>query len=469
MRKLLLTSAAAIGATVALAGGAQAQPVKPVAPGTVVVHLNGYLQFEIAGFGSTFNTINSAGTTAYAVVPATGAIAKTTTGAGTYKLNTITTDGDVRIYPGFDAETENGIAYGAQVEIRTATSDANVGANKVTGTGSTAGVDSLYVKRAYGYVGTVPAGFIRIGQGDSAFTLLQSGVIEAFGDGAQFNTDGGVASLLPTAATPANFIYADTSNLYATDKVVYISPDIAGFSFSGGYEPNSDAIKEGYGSCVIATSTCADLSSSPVAGDIGKRRKNAVDAMLAYSIKSDDVLVKASGGVLYAAPVDYDGKPGALGTATHFGYDNLEVYQAGIQATFAGLTVGGNAKGGAVEDGYAFKPRGARNALTYIVGADYTMGPLVIGGSYWNAQTSGTFVPGLTADTSSSGATPKVGVARTLSEYGAAAGGNLVISKNLSLFVQYLYGHRKQIGNTALNLRGNSQVQAIGAGGTFKW
>ena len=481
MRKILLASAAAIGATIALTGGAAAQPVKPVAPGTVVVHLNGYLQFDITGFGSTFNKVTSPGTTGVTItgVNAAGGVTgtKATIGAGTYKLNDITTNGDARIYPGFDAETMNGIAYGAQIELRTTTSDANNGSGRVTGTGGAAGTTGIQLRRAYGYIGTIPGGFIRFGQGDGAFTLLQSGVIEAFGDGAQWNIDGGEASLLPTNATPGNLIYADQANLYSTDKVVYISPSIAGFSFAGSYEPNSNGFKEGYGACASAASentagtatTCADESSSPLTGDIGKRRKNVVDAMLQYTIKTNDVLIKASGGVLYGAPINYDGKPTAFGTATHFGYDNLEVYQAGAQATFAGVTVGGNVKGGAVEDGYVFKPRGARDALSYIIGADYAVGPMVVGGSYFNTQSAGAFVPGLAA-TSAVGAEPKgTTVARTLSEYGAAAGANLVISKNLSLFVQYLYGHRKQFGNAALNLHGNAQVQAIGAGGTFKW
>ncbi len=481
MRKILLASAAAVGATIALTGGAQAQPVKPVAPGTVVVHLNGYLQFDITGFGSTFNKVTSPGTTTYAAgltaAGTPGIIVAKGVGAGTYKLNDITTNGDARIYPGFDAETLNGIAYGAQVELRTTASDANNGSGRVTGTGGVAGTTGIQVRRAYGYIGSIPGGFVRFGQGDGAFTLLQSGVIEAFGDGAQWNIDGGEASLLPTNATPGNLIYADQANLYSTDKVVYISPSIAGFSFAGSYEPNSNGLKEGYGACASAASlnaagnstTCADQSTSPLPGDIGKRRKNVVDAMLQYTVKTDGVLFTASGGVLYGAPINYDGPPTAVGTATHVGYDNLEVYQAGAQATFAGLSVGGNVKAGAVEDGYVFKPRGARDALSYIIGADYTMGPLVIGGSYFNTQSAGAFVPGATITSTTSGPIAKTGIARTLSEYGAAAGANLVISKNLSLFVQYLYGHRKQIGNAALNLHGNAQVQAIGAGGTFKW
>ena len=69
MRNLLLATAATMGALLATTGAALAQPVKQVAPGTVAVHLNGYLQFSIADVGSSGNTV------------------------GGEKLNPITTDG----------------------------------------------------------------------------------------------------------------------------------------------------------------------------------------------------------------------------------------------------------------------------------------------------------------------------------------------------------------------------------------
>ena len=47
MRNLLLASVASMGALLAATSGAMAQPVKPVAAGTVVVHLNGYLQLDV--------------------------------------------------------------------------------------------------------------------------------------------------------------------------------------------------------------------------------------------------------------------------------------------------------------------------------------------------------------------------------------------------------------------------------------
>jgi hypothetical protein len=472
MRKLLLASAATIGATLAMSGGAKAQPVKPVAPGTLVAHVNGYIQFEFAAFGTTDNT--------------------STTTAGTFKLNPITTNGDVRIYPGFDGQLVDGLEYGAQIELRTAKSDAAQGANQTTGASSNAvqGLDGLYVKRAYGYLGTDASGFVRLGQTDSVFSLDQSGVVEAFGDGAQFNTDGGVGSLLPTDAAVTgsnNFIYADTSNLYATDKIVYISPAVAGLSAGIGYEPNSNGIKEGYGNCATASSasttpsgTCADLSSSPDAGDIGKRRKNTIDAALLYTLKANGFVTKASAAVLYGAPISYDGpKVTTAGSALVHGYDSLEVYEIGAQTTFAGLTVGANIKGGQVEDGYAFKPKGARDAFAYIIGASYVMGPFVLGGSFFDSQTAGAYVPGATYTVG----TKKYALGKTLNEYGLAVGGNFVLSPHLSLFAQYMYDHRHQIGNAGLDVsnsstaastaaetkKGTSEANVLAAGATFKW
>jgi hypothetical protein len=455
MRKLLLASAATFGATFAMSGGAMAQPAKPVEPGTIAVHLNGYIQFEIAGYGSSVNTIS---------VPNLNTTPAQVTTPGVYKLNPITTDGDFRLKPGFDAETLSGLAYGAAAEIRTTASDAAVGAGKVAGSGSSAGTEGLYVKRAYGYVGAVPTGFVRLGQTDSAFSLMQSGVVENFGDGAQFNTDGGESSLLPTDATPGNFVYADASNLYATDKLVYISPALAGFSLGAGYEPNSNGLKEGYGNNAAATDTSAALSASPVAGDIGKRRKNTIDGVVQYALKSGGVAYKASAGLLYGAPIAYSGA--APIAAAPRGYDNLEVYQIGGQVTFAGLTLGANIKGGQVEDSYSFKPKGTRDAFTYIVGASYVLGPYVLGASFYDGQSSGAYAPGSKT------------VARTLSEYGVAAGGNYVISPNASLFLQYEYGHKHQPGaayavsSTAGAYKvalGNLQAEAIAGGVTLNW
>ncbi len=250
MRKLLLATAAMTGGLLATAGGAQAQPAKPVAPGTVSVYINGYMQFEVAGYNSTFNKVRR---------PAN-------------KLNPVSTDGNFRLYPGFDAETMNGIAYGVHAETRITFSNAGKGVNS-NGTAARNGTGSLYFRRAYGYVGTPGAGFARFGQTDGAYTLLQSGVIEAFGDGAQWSAEGGPNQIFPSAAAPGQFIYADQGALYTTDKIVYLTPSFSGLSGSISYEPNSNGFQQGYANCSYAGSGCAALSSSSSSTDIGQPAK----------------------------------------------------------------------------------------------------------------------------------------------------------------------------------------------------
>ena len=149
MRKVLLATVASMSALVAAAGTASAQPVKPVAPATIVVHFNGFFQAGLDDVGSTYNNV-----------------------AGS-KISPVTTNGDLRLYPGFDAMTADGLGYGVQVELRDAFFSGGKGV--ATTSGST-GNGSLYVRRAYGYIGTPDYGYVRIGQTDGGFTLMQTGV-----------------------------------------------------------------------------------------------------------------------------------------------------------------------------------------------------------------------------------------------------------------------------------------------------
>ena len=442
MRKILLASVASMGALLA-AGGANAQPVKPVAPGTIAVHVNGYFQFGLDHVGSTYNNV------------------------GGNKLNPVTTNGEFRLYPGFDATTIGGIAYGAQVQLNTAFSDAGKGAGSASN--STGGTSNLYVRRAYGYIGTPDYGYVRYGQTDGAFTLLQTGVIEAFGDGSQFTSqDSASQYVVPSKARPGEFIYADQGALYTTDKVVLISPSFAEpylggkFSAMASYEPNSDGIKEGYATCSVASATCAALSSTGTFNStLATERQNTFDVAGQYALKAYGFNSKASVGFLDGNPIRYTGS--IAGANAAYNLDKLQVAQAGLQTTYNDLflggdavTLGANIKWGQTLDGYAPKPKGTRDALAYIVGGNYVIGPYVIGASFFDSQTAGNQYAG------------KKGEARTLSEYGAAVGGNYVIGKDLSLYAQYLYGHSHQPGNSNL-VNGNTQMQLVSLGGTFKW
>jgi hypothetical protein len=464
MRKLFLTTAASMGALLAVSGNAHAQPVKPVPAGTISVHLNGYFQFGLDDVGSTFN--NYGGT----------------------KLSPVSTNGSLRIYPGFDATTIGGISYGVYTDLR----DAFYSGGKGAATSSTStGNGSIYVRRAYGYIGTPNYGYVRFGQTDGAFSLLQSGVIEAFGDGTQYaSTDSPSAMVVPGNALPGQFIYADQGPLYTTDKVVLISPAVQepylGGKFSGmfSYEPNSDGLKEGYGSyCTVAGTTCAGVTSSTTfSSTLATERHNTFDFMGQYALKLGNFDSKISAGMIDGNPVRYTGAlvtstttSGVTTYAGNYGYrlKELQVYQVGAQTTYHGLftetdavTLGANIKWGQTLDAYAPAPVGARDALAYIISGNYVVGPYVLGASFFDSQTAGNYVPYVVS--SKTGKVTASTEARTLSEYGLAVGGNYVIGKDLSLYLQYLYAHRHQPGNSNLQ-HGNAQMQMVSLGGTFKW
>ncbi len=477
MRKLYFVIAASLSTLLSM-GAAQAQSLKPVTPGSINVHINGYLQIGLDDVNSSYNSVTSNGVSA--------------------KLSPLATNGDVRVYPGFDAETVEAVEYGAQVELRMSFTDPGKGAgNNATATG--AGTGNLYVRRAYGYVGEKPYGYIRLGQTDGAFSLLQDGVIESFGDGSQFSTTDTTLQVAPTKAAPGQFIYADQGALYTAVKLTLISPTIS-VPYLGGsanaalsFEPSGNGIKQGLANDSAANDLSNNLSSTNSWNTtVAKQRQDTFDAALQYALKAGGFNTKASIGVIEGAAIRYTGPlvtstslvtavgntPTVQKTYTgNYALDNLQVFEAGIQTTISNLifpadalSLGANVKFGQTLDGYAPKPIGARNALAYIVGVSYDRGPFVIGASVFDSQSAGNYVP--VRVNSATGAVSRQTEARTLSEYGIAIGGNYLVGKYLGLYWQYLYGHSHQPGNTNLTIvspSGNTQMQVATIGATLKW
>lgn len=425
MRKLLLATVATAAVSLAMTGGAKAQPVKAPAPGAVVVHLNGWLSFE----GVMLNN------------PNTGSGA----GFNATKYSSINTVGLFRLYPGFDATLANGMQFGVASEIRDTLAAPN-GAGVNGNSASPNGTVSLYVRRAYGYVGTKEAGYVRFGQTDSAFSLLTDGDIEGFGDGQQWNSDLGTAAV-GYYGKPNN-LFAISGALYTTSKVVYISPSFAGVNFAVGFEPNSNGIAEG---------TAGDLGgASSIAGSSNSRRRNTIDAMVGYTADVSGALVKVSAGYLDASPLGYTGPTGAVGTVgavlTNPNYKNMGIAQVGGQVTFAGLTLGANFKEGSVNDGYTFVKAGQRKDDDFLFSGAYTMGPVIIGASYFFNQSAGAHTAGST-------------IARTETNNGVAVGADYNFSPNFGLYAQYLYGQVHQPGATVAKSHSN----LLGVGASLHW
>jgi hypothetical protein len=480
MRKLLLASAAVLGASVGTMGIASAQttnlppaelgpvptqgivakngsvpgansnnnyqaPMLPPGianptPGSVVVRVNARVVFYTTASSSSLDTIKGTG--------------PSNTGAA--KVGPLATLGYMRLYFAMDGLATNGLRYGGSIEIRTlgagtAGSTANTGSS-----GSTNG-ETLYVRRAFGYIANPSAGILRFGQADGPFGIFDNGVttFQGFDDGG-WNGD------LPGAGYPGNagpqFPFLSQQGAeYGSSKLVYLSPQLYGFDFGLSWAPNNAGLQDG--NCGTASSGCYNLTSSAAAGNSdGTRFVNMYEAALRMQETFGPAGILAYGGYMGSGSVSYQG-PATVAGVTVPTYKGLSLGMGGVAVTVGPITFGGNVQGGSYNGAGALQPKGGVNALAWLGGIQYSAGPFTIGTSYFQFNSQGS--PSL------------VNIAQR-HEAGYAAGMTYGIAPGLSLWVSYIYGQRHQgdfnfntgtVG-TAYN---NVKAQSFGVGTIVKW
>lgn len=468
MRKLLLAGAAFVG-SVGVAAAQTAMPMAPTqgmqtqyntilagnnqnnsdgsplkdnanspTPGSVVIHINGRVNFYATAMGSSVNTY-----------PATGA-----------KLAPQQFLGYFRLYPGMDAMATNGLRYGGIVEIRQNFAGQNYGSTtaSLSGPGTAFGASpsgsscasTLYVRREAIYFGTNQLGIVRLGQDDGPFSQLDGGVttFQNFNDGAW---NGDVPSAIPGAAQPTFPFWSGVGNEYTITKAVYFSPTFAGFDVGVSYAPNNSTTNDG--ACGVASSGCANTSNGGTSTTFGggSRATNMFEIMGRYRASMGPVGIygiagySASGHTTDNAPV----------TASNAQYNGFSAGDVGLALTFAGVTVGGNALFGDYNGQVGLQPKGGASAVAWIAGAQYATGPLTMGVSYFNYQ--------------SQGAVAMVGKSQRYDD-GLAAGLTYSVAPGMVAYVSYLYGQVHQGGyNIATGTPGtayndlHSQVFSLGA------
>lgn len=488
MRKLLLASVAALGASMGVASVADAQTASP-APGTVTVRLNGRFRFFGAVMDQKNADNNASGTATGNVNVATGQ----GTATGTNKQANYAFGNYARLYPGFDGVAANGLKYGASLEIRQ---------DQVSGAGGGAfgGISQqnrarsgLYFRREWGYIGTDQLGTLRFGSTDQPSSLYMTGNFENFNDG---GLNGDAPALLSQNLT-VTWPFADVGNYYTTTKAIYLSPQLYGFDFGVSYEPGTGNVSVnsncGSGSpvgsnFVNATGTfvsaagaggqgvsgpgCDQLSSSPSNAESGRRR-NTVDALLRYRGTFGGFGIAATGGYIGGSHVlDNSGNPFTNNPLAPGGarpnFDGLSIGDFGVALTYGGLSVGGKYQFGRFNGQWSLVPKGLPNGEAFLVGASYTFGPVIVGAHYLNYLSAG--------DTGNAFA------GRLRREQGIAAGATYSLAPGLSLFASYLYNERKQPGydfvtgqgvsaaaprGVSFNNKVTSQLFAIGT--AFSW
>jgi Gram-negative porin len=380
--------------------GALANPT----PGTMVVHVNGKVQVD---FQAAWTSVDQRVATA----PAAGSLGAVlgNNGAGSVKLSPLAVDSFARIYMGADAMATNGLRYGAAFEIRQNFTGqiSNTGSSGASGYSS---LETLYVRRAFTYVAGEQWGIVRAGQADGLISIFDNGVTTF-----QFlptgNLNGGDATNFPQNASAAFVFMAQAGNEYDNAKLVYMSPQIAGFDFGIQYAPNTsngnglggsnnalNASITGTGTgtglgCTIANTGCPTLSSGPGVQD-GSRSINQAAIGVRYQGQFGPTGVLAYVVGEGSQHATYTGATTAavLGNATVPGskfngsFNDLAIGSAGIAATFAGFTVGGNVIGGQMNGQMALQPKGAAPLFGILAGVKYVAGPFtvgIVGEEYW--------------------------------------------------------------------------------------
>jgi hypothetical protein len=429
-------------------------PVATPTPGTVVIHVNGRVTTELNGAwtsldkGSFPAVTSSLGSTTVTLVP-----------AGNYKLQPVDISNYARIYTGLDGMAANGLRYGGAIEIRE-NFTGQTSNNGNTGASGYSSSETLYVRRAFGYVAADNIGLLRFGQGDGLISLYDNGVTTfQFLPSGNFN-GGDLESVFPgNTQIPFAFL-SGSGDEYTVNKLVYMSPQFYGFDVGIQWAPNAtngngNGAGTTYGTiagCPTASSNCPGLSSSTVAGD-GARVLNQTAIGARYQGKFDALSVLAYGVYEFSGHTNYTGP---IGGQT---YNNLSFGNVGVALTYAGFTVGGNYIGGQVNGRGAPKPSGGAPTNGWLVGVTYKTGPLIVGvtGESINSQ----------------GAVPLVGKTQR-HEYGIDAGAAYTIAPGLVGWVEYLYMNRKQNGfNFASGAAGGAyntvQAQGLEIGTTIYW
>jgi hypothetical protein len=472
MRKLLLASAAALGATVAFTGFASAQttnlpptvtegypskpggisaannnnnyqaamlPPGPVAnptPGSVVVRIASRVVFYVGAGSSSLDT-----------TPGTGP-----TNAGAAKVSPVTTLGYARFYFGMDGLATNGLRYGGSIEVRV-NAGAATGSTVNNQSSANTTTDTLYVRRAFGYVASDQAGLFRFGQADGPFGIFDNGVTTFQG-----YDDGGWNGDLPGAITPGNagpqfpFLTQQGAE-YGSSKLVYLSPQLAGFDFGLSWAPNNAALQDG--NCGTAATGCYNLSSSSVNSD-GQRFTNMYEAAVRYQNTFGPVGLYAYGGYMGSGKVNYT----STVTPATPNFNALSLGQGGAAITIGGFTFGGAGLGGQVNGIGALQPKGGVNGIAWLGGVQYSAGPFTIGTSYYQYD--------------SQGAVALTGISQR-HEAGYAAGMTYGIAPGLTLWVSYIYGTRHQgdfnfaTSATGTSVHNDVKEQAFAVGSMVRW
>jgi hypothetical protein len=406
-----------------LAPGIYAVP----APGTVTIRFGGKVEADFGvGFTSLDKTVGVAAGGANSVV------------GTTYKTNPVAVGSYMRLYPGFDGMAANGVRYGAQIELRenfqpAQTTGGTAAAPSIASPSVNTSAQTVMVRRAYTYIAADQVGLLRLGQGDGVIGLFDPCIFsnQCWDAGVgvfQNNTFGGFFPINASGGGATNYPWlAQAGAEYGNEKIVYLTPQIFGFDFGVQYAPSQgnayadSSPSASFPATVGNTTVISDAQQSITSGQTENRWYNQVAVGARYMQTFGPVDVKAYGAYMHAAHESYTG----LAPLTASGkLDPISLYQFGAAVTASGLTAAVTWQGGRVNNQLALDVSGGAPMNATVGGLTYANGP---------------WVGGITAgliDTQGSAALVHVSQ-RHQAEL--ALGGNYKLAPGINLVLEYSY------------------------------
>lgn len=380
MRKILLGTTAVVGAAL-LAPAAFAQAPVTVAPqslgtgttmgtqgvtaptpsiagaGGLQIRLGGYFDFSAAMIYDDWDRARSRNSSA-----ANGG------GPQAQRRSRYDFRNDAELYVFVEGRAANGMTYGATFEFQMD----NVGGN---GTGTNGSGTVVDMDELWGYISFPNLGTLRFGQEDSATSLLQvrapsAGLVASDGDWYDFIT-------INNGLYSSAYLLSGINDGSDATKVIYLSPQFAGFDFGLSYAANS-AEGERQDNPTNVASQQRDRTIL----------ENELSAAIRYRGTFGPVGVNAGFGAQTARPASLSSTGTALGNLRQ---QTVTAYTAGLTVSAYGFAFGGEYTWGAYNGssvGRAALNPGLDDSQHYIIGLTYTVGPLLVGANFGQAWQS---------------------------------------------------------------------------------
>jgi len=305
----------------------------------------------------------------------------------------------------------NGIVYGAQIEIQF-----DRGRNRDQTT--TADLDEAFL-----FLRSETLGVIQLGNNEGMGNQFLVGSIAGFATG---GVDGDLN----------DFVVGETSNYFTFDsgdntKINYRSPKFFGFDFGASFAFNQS---EGTLECGSLSASCQRLSE---ADDVAQA-KDIYELAARYGVELGSFGLTFGAAYIGSSAVDKRTPAGAS-------FDGVSLVNLGVEATFAGLTVGGHYVFGSGNGGVTPLPSSGNNddMSQYLVGAQYQLGAFLIGAHYF----SNTYEGGTGAS-----------FADDREDKGYAVGVSYTLAPGLDIIAEYVSVEVKENSSTAALLGGDPSI-----------